>query len=136
VIEYGEHITREYIRENPDKLFLFGDNLQKRGLGGQAKEMRREPNAIGIPTKKKPSMSDRSFFTDDEFLDNIHHIDVALLEIWSIKPDFNSNKDTVVIPKMGLGTGLAKLKEKAPLTYQYLLDRLNELGEDKNDRKN
>jgi len=129
MIEYRKYITRKYIKENPNKIFLFGDNLQRRGLGGQAKEMRREPNAIGIPTKKKPSMRDGSFFTDDEFQDNIHHIDMALLEIWSIKPGFDSNKDIVVLPKMGLGTVLAKLKEKSPLTYQYLLNRLNELGD-------
>ena len=33
-------ITRDKIKENPDVLYLFGDNLLRKGLGGQAKEMR------------------------------------------------------------------------------------------------
>lgn len=129
MIEYKKHISREYIRENPNKIFLFGDNLKKKGLGGQAKEMRGEPNAIGIPTKKRPSMTNGSFFTDNEFENNIKCIDAAMLEIWSIKPGFDSSKDIIVIPEMGLGIGRAQLKEKAPQTYQYLLNRLNELGD-------
>ena len=32
----------------------------------------------------------------------------------------------LVFPKDGLGTGLAKLKEKAPKTYEYLKQRLLE----------
>ena len=53
-VERIRFITREYVRANPDKIFLFGDNLEQRGLGGQAAAMRGEPNAVGIPTKKRP----------------------------------------------------------------------------------
>ena len=45
-------ITRDKIKENPDVLYLFGDNLLRKGLGGQAKEMRGEPNTLGIVSKK------------------------------------------------------------------------------------
>jgi len=38
-IEIWEHITRKDVRQNKDKIFLFGDNLIERGLGGQAKEI-------------------------------------------------------------------------------------------------
>lgn len=51
-IERMRHISRAYVRANRDKLFLFGDNLERRGFGGQAAAMRAEPNAVGIPTKK------------------------------------------------------------------------------------
>ncbi len=34
---------------------------------------------------------------------------------------------TAVFPKDGFGTGLAKLKEKAPKTYQYLTEQLQEV---------
>lgn len=61
-IERMQFITREYVRANRDKLFLFGDNLERRGLGGQAAAMRDEPNAIGIPTKKSPSYKNAAFF--------------------------------------------------------------------------
>lgn len=121
MIEYMNHITRDYVRKNRNKTFLFGDNLQQRGMGGQAKEMRGEPNAVGIPTKKKPSMSDDSFFTDDEFHINIQQINNAFNRIPLI-----GNK-IIVIPSAGLGTGLAKLQEKAPKTYEYLQDRLKSI---------
>ncbi len=46
---------------------MFGDNLVCRGLGGQAKEMRGEPNAVGYPTKRRPSMTSSAFFDDGDF---------------------------------------------------------------------
>lgn len=121
IMKNEDHITRDMVKNNPDKIFLFGDNLLCKGYGGQAKEMRGEHNAIGIPTKKKPSMTDDSFFTDDELELNIIVIDNAIDEI----PD----NSIVIVPKAGLGTGRAKLKEKAPQTYQYLMNRLKELGD-------
>jgi hypothetical protein len=48
-------LTRKDLRRRPDIIFLFRDNLEQRGFGGQAKAMRGEPNAIGIPTDKKPT---------------------------------------------------------------------------------
>ena len=32
-------IKRDKLKSNPDILYLFGDNLLRKGLGGQAKEM-------------------------------------------------------------------------------------------------
>ena len=60
-------ITRDKIKENPDVLYLFGDNLLRKGLGGQAKEMRGEPNTLGIVSKKYPSNDISSFYTDEDF---------------------------------------------------------------------
>lgn len=113
-------IVREDLRENPNKLFLFGDNLEGVGFGGQAKEMRGEPNALGIPTKKKASHEEDSYMTDKEFVSNVVAINLALAKI----PKENK---IVVISKNGLGTGLAKLKEKAPKTFDYLQSKLKEI---------
>ena len=44
-------------------------------------------------------------------------------DIEKIKSD---GRKIIVFPKDGLGTGLAKLKKKAPETYRYLKDRLLE----------
>lgn len=43
-------IRRAHLRANPKNLYLFGDNEQRRGLGGLARECRGEPNAVGIAT--------------------------------------------------------------------------------------
>lgn len=119
-IEIRDHITRADVRAEKDKIFLFGDNLTGRGFGGQAKEMRGEENAVGIPTKKAPSNNPNSFFTDKEFSPNKQAIDEAF---GKIPPD-----KIIVIPKAGLGTGLAQLEEKAPQTFAYLNEKLTEIG--------
>ena len=58
--------TPELLRAYPGYLFLFGDNLQRIGKGGQA-IIRDEPNAFGIATKKGPGMEDEDFFRDDMY---------------------------------------------------------------------
>ena len=106
------------LRKNPDKVFIFGDNLKGYGKGGQA-IIRDEPNAIGIPTKKAPSMNPGSFFTDVEYAANKQAIDQAFTKIPRGK--------TIVVPKDNIGTGKAQLKQKAPKTWLYLQEKLKEL---------
>ena len=110
-IEIRDHISREDIRAEKDKIFLFGDNLKGQGYGGQAKEMRGEENAVGIPTKKFPNNNPSAFFSDKELAANVKAIDKAFDRIPLGK--------IIVIPKAGLGTGLAELQEKAPETFAY-----------------
>lgn len=120
IVETQKFITRQDVKNNPDKVYLFGDNLEQRGLGGQAKSMRGEPNAYGIPTKKKPSNTVDSFFSDSELAANKLAIDMAIAKIPKDK--------TIVLPEDGLGTGRASLQDKAPETFNYLNQKLSELG--------
>jgi len=124
-VERMQYITREYVRANRNKLFLFGDNLERRGFGGQAAAMRREPNAIGIPTKKSPSYRDDAFFSDDEFEQNKASIDAAFAEIMRAITD---SIRVIVIPSDGLGTGRAQLERRAPRTFAHLQKRLTEIA--------
>jgi len=124
-VERRQFITREYVRANRDKLFLFGDNLERRGFGGQAAAMRGEPNAIGIPTKKSPSYRDDAFFSDDEFEQNKASIDAAFAEIMRAITD---SIRVIVIPSDGLGTGRAQLERRAPRTFAHLQKRLTEIA--------
>ena len=124
MIQRLKYITREYVKANPDKLFLFGDNLEHGGFGGQAAAMRGEPNTVGIPTKKKPSMGKSSFFTDDEFELNKSAIEAAFSQVFTAAKHRNI---TVVIPADGLGTGRAELDRRAPQTFAYLQRRLADL---------
>lgn len=125
-VERRAHITRAYVRNNPKKLFLFGDNLIRRGLGGQAREMRGEPNAIGIPTKKLPARTQDAYFTDDEFDANKGAIDRALDDVNRWMSNHGAGA-VLVIPASGLGTGRAELAQRAPRTFAYLQMKLNEL---------
>mgnify|MGYP000373700325 CR=1 FL=1 len=110
-------ITRSLVRDHPNRIFLFGDNLARRGFGGQAAAMRAEPNCVGIPTKKLLSNHEDAFFTDAEFEQNKAAIDHAF-EILFHK--ISKAEHIIVIPVDGLGTGRAQLESRAPLTFAYL----------------
>ena len=119
MVYYQKFITRQDLRNNPDKQYLFGDNLKKYGMGGQARHMRGEPNAFGIPTKKAPMEFLDSYFTDVELDLNKKAIDEAFAKL-----DFSKD---IIIPEAGLGTGLAELDKRAPLTFMYLQRKIKEL---------
>ena len=113
MIRYRDYITRLMLRAEPTTLFVFGDNLMRRGLGGQAKEMRGEPNAVGIPTKVSPNMSEAAFLSDRDFY------------VWSEEAGPNicrlfSHEGTIIWPKAGIGTGLAQLKRRSPLIWNTI----------------
>lgn len=116
-------ITRDKVKENPDVLYLFGDNLLRKGLGGQAKEMRGEPNALGILSKKYPSNKAESFFTDDDFYVWLAYFSA---DIKNLTEKINSGKyRALVIPPIGIG--LADLPNKAPRIWKYLKTTLYSL---------
>jgi hypothetical protein len=112
IVHQKKWYTREQIRAERHRVFVFGDNLARRGLGGQAKAARGEPNAVGIATKRAPTMGPNEFFTDSDE-------DFAMVKaVW--KEDFDpiiqalkEGKD-VVFPADGIGTGLAQLPQRAP----------------------
>jgi hypothetical protein len=119
----ARNITRQDVRSNPDKIYLFGDNLIGKGYGGQAAEMRGEPNAIGIPTKKAPSMAEFAFFNNKDY-------DVAIQAIDNAFAKIPEDKD-IVIPTAGLGGGRAQLSYRAPRIWKYLQNKLLELVRNK-----
>jgi uncharacterized protein YihD (DUF1040 family) len=119
ILYFQKTIFRQHLRNHPNMQFLFGDNMVRKGFGGQAKEMRGEPNAVGIPTKWSPGMKEQDFFTDDDFDKVKDEIDAS----------FNKIKSNVVliIPAKGVGTGLAELPQRAPKIYSYILEKIKEL---------
>lgn len=125
-IEYCRWITRELVRSEPETLWIFGDNMVRRGLGGQAKEMRGEPNAVGLPTKWKPDNNKNSFFTDDDLPEVIGETQ------WDRQTVYNHllGYQLVVWPEAGIGTGLASLASHAPLIAEFYEDWLGCLIEE------
>lgn len=107
--------TIDDVKNNPSKIFIYGDNDERSGKGGQA-IIRDLPNTLGIRTKKKPSNRSGSYWTDKEFEEN----SVKIIEdISIIKVELMFGK-TIVFSKGGYGTGLSKLKENAPKTFEFL----------------
>lgn len=113
---FQKWIERDDLQRNPSVKYLFGDNLMRCGLGGQAKAMRGEQNAIGIATKRSPGMRHDDFFYDGDYDELVHIIDL----------DFAPAKlhvalgEVLIIPTDGLGTGLSKLPEHAPRVLAYI----------------
>ncbi len=109
-------IMRKDLTNNPDVYFLFGDNTVRKGLGGQAKEMRGEPNAIGIATKRTPTSGSNAFFSDMELEHNCRIIAQDFRKAFAMR----SQGHMIVIPADGLGTGLSELPQRAPKTNDFL----------------
>jgi hypothetical protein len=97
-------------------VYMFGDNCKRKGCGGQAKEIRDEPNAIGIATKNTPTSGSNSYFSDDDFLANCRVI------AQDFRAAFQARDDglIVIFPTDGLGTGLSELPTRAPRTNEFL----------------
>lgn len=122
MIIYMKRYTRADLRANPDVWFVFGDNLDNSGLGGQAAAARGEPNSFGIPTKRSSGLyltdddCDREFIRPiwDTAFDNLKYI------LW---------KGAVVVwPLDGIGTGLADMPNQCPVLWKNLNERCAEFG--------
>lgn len=109
---------RDDARRNPDVLYVFGDNVARQGFGGQAKEMRGEPNAIGVATKCSPI----AFFGNEpaEVLAQNRSID------HDMKPLFAHllAGGIVIWPTDGIGTGLSEMPRYAPRSFEHLEQKL------------
>jgi len=123
MIIFQYRIYRSDLELNPDLFYCFGDNDDRVGLGGQAKEMRGERNAIGIRTKKHPNDLPTSFYSDDEFEVCTAKIDEDFIVVETLL----SAGKTVVFPTEGFGTGLSDLKTHAPKVLKHIEDKIYEL---------
>lgn len=101
-------------RHNPDILYVFGDNLIGRGRVGQA-IIRNEPNAVGIPTKRLPSMYIDSFFSDKD-----EEIEMVLRAVRAVYDRGILENKVVAFPSAGIGTGLARMQEKSPILFEEM----------------
>lgn len=98
-VRYLDWITREQLRAEPEARFVFGDNRERTGYGGQAGAMRGEPNAIGVATLYAPG----EFYRPDDPL-ALATVCGDLLQVAS-----------------ALGTGLARLEENAPALHRLIV---------------
>jgi hypothetical protein len=116
-VRYQKMIYREDLRDHPKSLYIFGDNVARVGMGGQAKHMRGEPNAFGIVTKLAPTYNPDDFMKDTEAHAILVQKDFILLLM-----NLRANKyyETLVIPQDGIGTGIAALKDNAPQILEYI----------------
>ncbi|MBE0468145.1 MAG: hypothetical protein IBX55_01385 [Methyloprofundus sp.] len=102
--------------DRPNRIFVFGDNLARKGCKGQA-IIRNCRNAYGVATKVLPSMKDGSFYSDGIEA----HLSATLDDLRALYKLMKSNPDLIItFPENGLGTGLAKMDELAPKTFKMM----------------
>lgn len=114
-IEVQKLFTIADCEANPHKYYIFGDNLMRQGTGGQA-IIRYCRNAIGIPTKRLPSMEEDAFFSDK--IDEYSIVSKRLARLVILYED--TRNYILVFPEDGLGTGRAQLKERSPEIYNLI----------------
>jgi len=125
IVIYKGFWTRSDVRDQKDKVFLFGDNTHDRTVTKHVPKstqavIRGLPNAIGIDTKKDRGHRPTSYFTDDDYEMFKKQVDDAIGQAIQ-------SRKTIVLPEDGIGTGKAMLETKAPKLFQYLQMCLNNL---------
>ena len=111
-VKYLDWITRDMLRAEPEAIFVFGDNMRRVGMGGQAGEMRGEPNALGVATLYAPG----AFYRPGDpaaFAAIVHDLNRVARPL--------AGGATVCVPRDGLGTGLARLPENAPELHRLIV---------------
>lgn len=108
-------------KENPQNLYIFGENQSQQGTKsrGYGQAIIREcDNSFGFCTKNSISF----YWSDKEYEYNKNQIEKDINSLKKLSEHY-----TLVFPYNGLGTGLSKLPQKAPLTFLYLTRRLIEV---------
>lgn len=119
-------IIRQNLKDHPDWIFVFGDNEKHIGYGGQAREMRGEFNAYGIPTKKTPGHSEADYWSENDWERQNAIIYEKFKHLYT-KLSFGYN---IIFPEFGIGTGLSELPKRAPTTMKYINEWIKTLKKD------
>lgn len=91
------HITENFLKENPEAIFVFGDNTIRKGYGGGA-SLRDHPRTYGFLTKKFPDNRDSSFYDCEEYRS------VFPIELENLKTYINEHSEnTFYISQLGGG---------------------------------
>ena len=118
IIIQKEWFSPTQCQENPQNLYIFGDNTKRFGQSGQAC-IRFEPNTFGIATKFSPSTSMNSYFVDS--IECLEIIEDDIRKLLKIKEKY----ENIVFPFAGLGSGLSDMPNKCPLLYKRMNKLLN-----------
>lgn len=117
----SKNITQKTLKDNPDKVFIFGDNYIRLGNGGQAAACRGMPNTIGLATKHSPGGSPEDYF--EETPEDLEKFCYEVKRVRQNAMSFMDQGKTVVWLE-GIGMGLAGLGGK-PI-YVFLINQLKE----------
>ncbi len=121
IIKIPSHISRTFVQQHEELIFVYGYDLRGLGIMGQAWALHGEPNAYGVPTLERYCPSQKVFFDDSLFTHYANHMDDAVDKIAQVA--FITKRPVIVCPKIGMGC--SRLYEIAPKLYDYMTKRLN-----------
>lgn len=113
-------------------LWLYSDNDAKEGKTGQY-VIRDHPNTCGIPTKKLPTRSKSSCYTDDEYEENKKKI-VTSFKRARIMINVKGY-DTVILPIAGFGQDLKRAPQTLLLLNQEMRKFVDEMNKAEQEMK-
>lgn len=111
-VVYLDWIDRDRVRSEPEARFVFGDNRERWGFGGQAAAMRGAPNAIGVATLYAPGR----YYRDGDPL----ALATVASDLYQVAGALAEGR-LVYVPTDGLGTGLARLPQSFPALHQLIV---------------
>jgi hypothetical protein len=107
------YISENDIRDSVNTVFVFGDNLEGKGFGGQAAVARQFVpcgKAIGIPTKRAPRDDEDAYFSD-----KTDEICAVRRSFATIRELIREGRRVVFFPD--IGNGRAELQHRSPVIY-------------------
>jgi len=117
-IEIEKIYSRELVQNNPNKLYIFGENVNQQythAVGGGQAVIRGLKNTFGFCTLDDIGV----YWKDEEYVMNAEKIMTDILSLLIRSKGY----DCIVFPYYGLGTGRANL-QKAPKTFLFLCNQL------------
>ena len=126
------------MKANPKCLYVFGDNLEDKESGYVPSTtqavIRGLKNAFSIVTKMDRKLSQDSFISDSYYLEYSSYLQDRCATLHSyLERGYNvyvPMKDGQVL----LGTGKAKMPEKAPMCFKLLCETFKELFDEFGDK--
>ena len=121
MLEVPKIITKDWLSANQNCIFVFGDNLTRRGKKGAA-VLRDLPNTYGFITKRYPSNKSEAFYNLYDYSRRFEN------EMIKLKYFINNNQDKIFLISK-LGSGLAN---KHKIWEKIIYPGLKELATFKN----
>jgi hypothetical protein len=116
-------LTVNYVKSQPNVLFIFGDSLKPADHIGEAAPYARLQNIFRVPVKMKPCMDEISFWNDNLFLDILRdHLNGSYEGDIRHKIDSMKPQHVVCDPTIGKSTWSGPLKTRAPKSYALICE--------------
>ena len=112
------HISRTFIQQHRELIFIYSQDYHAKGCFGQAWSGHGEPNAFPVPVLLKVCLSQTDrWFSDRQFDEHKKLIDEKIAAI--------PRDGRAIVMFRSIGKGHSEMHLRAPKLYKYLMDELN-----------